>query len=141
LIHKKSDTLAGLSYDATPLLSEMDNINLHLDYALKFSEHWKAQFSYDHLKTDLLQEDNIPLLVPDGLFDNILNTVTKNSTYSADLTYKNILGKHHLAMGIKGRIKSLDSLYVQNVGSFPSTFNKESILSVFMQDQYELSEK
>ena len=140
LIHKKSDTLAGLSYDATPLLSEMDNINLHLDYALKFSEHWKAQFSYDHLKTDLLQEDNIPLLVPDGLFDNILNTVTKNSTYSADLTYKNILGKHHLAMGIKGRIKSLDSLYVQNVGSFPSTFNKESILSVFMQDQYELSE-
>jgi len=140
LIHKKSDTLAGLSYDATPLLSEMDNINLHLDYSLKFSEHWKAQFSYDHLKTDLWQEDNIPLLVPDGLFDNTLNTITKNSTYSAELTYKNVWGKHHIAMGTKGRVKSLDSLYIQKVGSFPSTFNKESILSVFMQDQYELSE-
>ena len=140
LIHKKSDTLAGLSYDATPLLSKMDNINMHLDYTLKFSEHWKAQFAYDYLKTDLWQEDNIPLLVAGGLFNNTLNTVTKNSTYSAGLTYKNVLGKHHVAMGTKGRVKSLDSLYVQKVGSFPSVFNKESILSVFMQDQYELSE-
>jgi len=140
LIHKKSDTLAGLSYDATPLLSKMDNINLHLDYALKFSEHWKAQLAYDHLKTDLWQEDNIPLLVAGGLFNNTLNTVTKNSTYSAELTYKNVLGKHHVAMGTKGRIKSLDSLYVQKVGSFPSVFHRESILSLFMQDQYELSE-
>jgi iron complex outermembrane receptor protein len=139
LIHKKSDTLAGLSYDATPLLSKMDNTNLHLDYALKFSEHWKVQFAYDHLKTDLWQEDNIPLLIAGGLFNNTLNTVTKNSTYSTELTYKNILGKHHLAMGTKGRIKSLDSFYVQKVGSFPSTFNKESMLSFFMQDQYELS--
>ena len=140
LIHKKSDTLAGLSYDATPLLSKMDNINLHLDYALKFSEHWKAQLAYDHLKTDLWQEDNIPLLVAGGLFNNTLNTVTKNSTYSAELTYKNILDKHHVSMGTKGRIKSLDSLYVQKVGSFPSVFHRESILSLFMQDQYELSE-
>jgi iron complex outermembrane receptor protein len=140
LIQKKSDTLAGLSYDATPLLSKMDNINLHLDYSLKFSEHWKAQLAYDHLKTDLWQEDDIPLLIAGGLFNNTLNTVTKNSTYSAELTYKNILDKHHIAMGTKGRIKSLDSLYIQKIGSVPSAFNKESILSVFMQDQYELSE-
>jgi len=140
LIQKKSDTLAGLSYDATPLLSKMDNINLHLDYTMKFSEYWKVQFAYDHLKTDLWQEDNIPLLIAGGLFNNTLNTVTKNSTYSAELTYKNVLGKHHVAMGTKGRVKSLDSLYVQKIGSIPTVFNKESILSVFMQDQYELSE-
>jgi len=140
LVHKKSDTLAGLSYDATPLLSEMDNINLHLDYTMEFSEHWKAQLAYDHLKTDLWQEDNVPLLIADGLFTNTLNTVTKYSTYSAELTYKDVLGKHHITMGTKGRVKSLDSFYVQKIGSLPAIFNKENILSVFMQDQYELSE-
>ena len=140
LISKKSDTLAGLSFDATPLLSEMDNLNLHLDYGVDLSEHWKAQFAYDYLKTDLRQADDIPLLIAGGLFTKTLFTTTKNSTYSGELTYKNIIGKHHISLGIKGRVKQLDSLVVKNLGEVPFAFDSESILSTFIQDQYELSD-
>jgi len=140
LIHKNSDTLAGLSMDATPLVSEMDNTSIHIDYAMQFSEHWKAQLAYDYLDTELKQEDNIPLLIASKLFDKTLNTRTKNTTYSADLTYDNIISDHHIAFGIKGRIKKLDSLYVKNLGFIPSDFDEETILSVFIQDQYALSE-
>lgn len=140
LIHKKSDTLAGLSYDATPLISEMDNINIHMDYGIHFSEHWKAQMAYDYLKTDLKQEDDIPLLIASSLFQNTLNTTTKNSTYSGELTYNNVIDEHHVSLGFKGRVKKLDSLYVDKLGSIPQKFNKETILSAFLQDQYELSD-
>ena len=140
LISKKSDTLAGLSFDATPLLSEMDNLNLHLDYGVDLSEHWKAQFAYDYLKTDLRQEDDIPLFIAGGLFTKTLFTTTKNSTYSGELTYKNTIGKHHIALGTKGRVKQLDSLVVKNLGEVPLAFDSESILSAFVQDQYELSD-
>jgi len=139
LIHKQVDTLAGLSMDATPLVSQMDNMSIHIDYAIQFSEYWKAQFAYDYLDTELKQEDDIPLLIAGKLFDKTLNTRTKNTTYSADLTYKNIISDHHIAFGLKGRVKKLDSLYVQNLGFIPSDFDEETILSVFIQDQYALS--
>jgi len=140
LISKKLDTLAGLSYDATPLLSEMDNLNLHFDYGIDLSEHWNARFAYDYLKTDLRQEDDIPLLIAGGLFTKTLFTTTKNSTYSGELTYKNTIGKHHIALGTKGRVKQLDSLVIKKLGEVPLTFDSESILSAFVQDQYELSD-
>jgi len=141
LLKKKSDTLAGLSYDATPLVSAMDNTNIHMDYGIYFSEHWKAQMAYDYLKTDLKQEDNIPLLIANYLFQNTFNTTTKNSTYSGEVTYNNLLGKHHVSFGLKGRVKKLDSFRIDKVGRIPQAFDTESILSVFAQDQYELSDK
>ena len=140
LINKKSDTLAGLSYDATPLVSEMDNLNVHLDYGIDLSEHWNAKIAYDYLNTDLRQEDDIPLLIAGGLFTKTLYTTTKNSTYSAELTYQNVFGKHHLALGTKGRLKRLDSLRVKDLGEVLPAFHDEGILSAFVQDQYELSE-
>jgi len=142
LINKKSDTLAGLSYDATPLVSQMNNLNVHVDYSIQLSEVWKAQFAYDYLNTDLDQEDNIPLITSGATLNTFLRTKTKNSTYSAELTYSNVIGKHHIALGAKGRVKKLDSLYLENNvynGDFSSAFNKETILSLFFQEQYELS--
>jgi len=140
LINKKSDTLAGLSYDATPLVSEMDNLNVHLDYGIDFDAHWNAKIAYDYLNTDLKQEDEFPLLIAGGYFTKTLYTTTKNSTYSAELTYQNIIGKHHVALGTKGRVKRLDSLSVKGLGEVLPAFHQESILSAFVQDQYELSE-
>lgn len=140
LIHKKLDTLAGLSYDATPLISQMDNLNIHLDYTIHLSELWKAQIAYSYFKTDLSQEDNIPLFISSKLFNKALNVEAKNSTYSAELSYKNVIGKHHVVFGTKARVKKLDSLYSKEHGALPKTFNQESIISAFIQDQYELSD-
>jgi len=142
VIDKKSDTLAGLSYDATPLVSQMNNLNVHVDYSIQLNEVWKAQFAYDYLNTDLDQEDNIPLLTSGTSLRTFLRTKTKNSTYSAELTYENIIGKHHITLGGKGRVKKLDSLYLETngyTGYYPSVFDKETILSLFFQEQYELT--
>jgi iron complex outermembrane receptor protein len=140
VMKKETDSLAGLSYDATPLVSEIDYLNIHMDYGIDFSEHWRAQFAYDWLKADIRQEDDFPLVYLGKTFGNSFNATTKNSTYSAELTYKEQIEEHHITAGVKGRIKELDSISVKGYGDRPLHFSKESIWSAFFQDQYALSD-
>ena len=139
VMKKETDSLAGLSLDATPLVSEIDYLNIHMDYGIDFSEHWRAQFAYDWLKTDARQKDDFPLVYLNTLVGNTFDATSKNSTYSAELTYKKTIGDHRITAGIKGRMKELDSVSVEGYGTLPLSFNKESITSAFFQDQYALS--
>ncbi len=140
VMKKETDSLAGLSYDATPLVSEVDYLNIHMDYGIDFTEYLHAQFAYDWLKTDLRQADDNPLVLIGSMFGNELDATVKNSTYSAELTYKENIGDHRLATGIKGRWKRLDSLSLEGFGTIPLTFTEEDVFSVFFQDQYVLSD-
>ncbi|SFV62985.1 hypothetical protein MNB_SV-8-188 [hydrothermal vent metagenome] len=140
VMKKETDSLAGLSLDATPLVSEIDYLNIHMDYGMDFSEHWRAQFAYDWLKTDTRQEDDLPLVYVGNFLGNRFNATSKNSTYSGELTYKEKIGDHRITAGIKGRMKELDSFSVEGYGALPLAFSRESILSAFFQDQYALSE-
>ena len=139
VMKKETDSLAGLSLDATPLVSEVDYLNIHMDYGINLSEHWRAQFAYDWLESDARQEDDFPLVYMGDVFGNTFNAISKNSTYSAELTYKKKIKKHSITAGLKGRVKELDSVFIEGYGNLPLTFNRESIWSVFFQDQYELS--
>ena len=137
IMKKNTNSLAGLSLDATPLISQLNYLNVHMDYGVNFNEHWHAQFAYDWLQTDMLQEDDFPLIITK---QNSLDARTKNSTYSAELTYKNTLGEHHITSGIKGRWKKLDSVSFKSRENVPIAFAKENIFSLFFQDQYALSQ-
>ncbi len=141
IMEKKTDALAGLSLDATPLVSNIDYLNLHFDYGITLSEHWKAQFAFEWLKADLALEDDTPLIYLGSLFGTRFNAVSKNSTYSAELTYHEKIGDHHITAGIKDRLKKLDSVSVEGYGDMPLNFTSENIGSVFFQDQYALSER
>ncbi|WP_295420960.1 hypothetical protein [Sulfurovum sp.] len=140
MMKKDTDGLAGLSWDATPLVSEMDYLNIHMDYGIDFTEHWRAQFAYDWLKADSRQEDDFPLVYSGNFFGNRFDATSKNSTYSGELTYKEKIGDHRITAGMKARVKELDSFSVEGYGVLPSSFNRESVLSAFFQDQYVLSE-
>jgi len=140
VMKKETDSLAGLSLDATPLISEIDYLNIHMDYGINFSEHWRIQFAYDWLKTDLKEKDDVPLVFFGNTFGNSFDAMSKNSTYTSELTYKNKIGNNHIATGIKGRIKKLDTVNVEGYGIIPLTFNTESFASFFFQDQYALTE-
>jgi vitamin B12 transporter len=141
IMDKRTDALAGLSLDATPLVSKADFLNLHVDYGLAWSENWKAQFSYDRLMTDLMQQDDLPFLSVGSTPVNRIFLNATNSTYSGELSYKNIWGKNHLSAGIKGRMKKLDTMAIQSVGNVTPAFNSETILSAFVQNQYLLNDK
>ncbi len=136
-IKKQADSLAGLSYDATPLVSQADYLNIHMDYTIEFSENWKAQFAYDWLKIDSDQEDDHPLV---RFGRKKKKSTTKNSTYSAELTYRETINEHHILSGVKTRFKELDSITLQGMPSPSLSFTRESVLSAFFQDQYLLSE-
>lgn len=140
VMKKKSDSLAGLSYDATPIKSEIDYLNIHMDYGIDLSEYWKAQFSYDWLQSDFRQEDDIPLAFFGMNFGDTFNGIYKNSTYTGELTYRNTIDNHRLITGVKGRFKKLDSFESEKYGEMPLTFTEESILTAFVQDQYMLSD-
>ncbi len=140
IMEKKTDALAGLSFDATPLVSKVDYLNLHLDYGIAFSENWQAQFAYDWLRSDIKQEDDLPFVIVGGVPVTTMNATTKNSTYSGELTYKKQYGKHHIATGLKGRIKRLDTFNLQGIGDITPSFDEETIISAFFQDQYVLSD-
>jgi iron complex outermembrane receptor protein len=140
VIKQKSDRLAGLSLDATPLRAEDDYLNLHMDYAIDFSSHWHAQIAYDWLSANILQEDDYPLAFSQLFPVKKLEVDLESSTYSAELTYKNTLGKHRVVTGIKARTKKLDR-FVNNGQKRDAAFNEESIASLFLQDQYALSDK
>jgi iron complex outermembrane receptor protein len=146
---KNTDSLAGMSWNATPLESEIDYLNLHMDYGIDLSEHWHAQFNYDWLKTDMRQADEYvdslftqyygQLVWSDALGSNIFNGEYKNSTYTAELTYKEAIGNHHITAGMKGRYKQLDSFENNGQDALTTPFTCERIGSVFFQDQYALS--
>jgi iron complex outermembrane receptor protein len=146
---KNTDSLAGMSWDATPLASEIDYLNLHMDYGIDLSEHWRAQFAYDWLKTDMLQEDEYrgtfftqdygELIWTDALGLNTFDGEYKNSTYTGELTYKETIGNNRLSGGIKVRYKALDSFTNEGQDALVTSFTEEKIASVFFQDQYALS--
>ncbi len=140
LLKKDTDSLAGLSLDATPLQSEVDYLNLHMDYSIAISENWRAQFTYEWLKTNIRQMDDTALALGNQIFSNSLHTENKNSVYTGELTYKNTIGNNHITTGIKGRLKTLDLFDIEEVTNEKLVFDKESILSLFFQNQYVLSE-
>jgi len=141
VMKKNTDSLAGMSWDATPLVSQVDYLNVHMDYGIVFDEHWRAQFAYDWLKTDMAQADNTFLFWSDALGANTFNGEYKNSTYSTELTYKEIIGDNRITAGIKGRYKELDSFKRDGEDALTSPFTTEKIASIFFQNQYALSEQ
>ncbi len=50
VLKKNTDSLAGMSMDATPLESQIDYLNLHMDYGIDLDEYWRAQFAMIGLK-------------------------------------------------------------------------------------------
>ena len=140
LIEKRSDAFAGVSFDATPLVSKADYHNLHFDYGIHLSENWKAQLSYELLKTDIRQQDDSPLAIAVNPPVTKMYSTIKNSTYNGELTYKKAYGKHHIVTGVKGRLKSLDSYRIEGMGDITPRFDRESIVSLFAQDEYVLDE-
>jgi len=140
IIKKDTDSLAGASWDATPVLSEIDHLNLHMDYGIDITEHWHALLSYDWLRTDIREEDNAPLIwtYPSG---DTLNASTENSTLTVELTYKEKVGKHHINAGIKGRNKKIDLIEFYGVDVELPAFDSEKITSLYFQDQYALTQQ
>ncbi len=140
IMQKRTDALAGLSFDATPLVSKADYLNLHFDYGIAFGENWEAQFTYEWLHTDIKQKDDLPFAFGRNIPLTQLYAKVKNSTYSAELTYNKKYGAHHVTAGVKGRVKQLDMFKIEGVGNVTPDFDEETILSAFLQDQYLLSE-
>jgi len=138
ILNKKTDGLAGMSYDATPLESEINYLNIHMDYGVDLNEYWHTQIAYDWLKVDMMQLDDSPLAWADALGSNSFDGIYKNSTYTGELTYTNIIGDNHITGGIKGRVKRLDSFTNNGIDALTSPFTSEEIASVFFQDQYAL---
>ena len=141
VMKKNTDSLAGMSWDATPLVSQSDYLNVHMDYGIDFSEYWRAQFAYDWLKTDMAQADELPLLWRDALGANTFNGEYKNSTYTAELTYKETIGNNRITAGLKGRYKELDSFTRDGQDALIAPFTTEKIATAFFQDQYALSDQ
>ena len=140
VMKKNTDSLAGMSWDATPLVSEMNYLNVHMDYGIDLGDYWHAQIAYEWLKTDMMQADEYPLAWKDALGANTFDGEYKNSTYTAELTYKQTIGDNRITAGVKGRYKALDSFTNYGQDALISPFTAEKIASVFFQDQYALSD-
>jgi len=138
VMKKNMDSLAGASWDATPLVSKMDFTNLHMDYGINFAEHWHAMLAYDWLEIDMKEEDELPLIWTFPV-SNRLYARTRNDTFTAELTYRNTIGDHHINAGIKGRDKRLNEITLEGMEQMLPTFNSEKVASVFFQDQYTLT--
>lgn len=139
VMKKNTDGLAGMSWDATPLVSQLDYLNVHMDYGIDLSEHWRAQLAYDWLKTDMLQADEFPLAWADALGSNTFDGEYKNSTYTGELTYKETIGNNRISGGVKVRYKALDSFTNEGQDALVTPFTTEKIATIFFQDQYALS--
>jgi len=137
VMKKDTDSLAGASWDATPLVSEIDFLNLHMDYGIDLTENWHALFAYDWLKINVRDKDDHFLILNPG--SNRLYIRTKNSTLTGELTYKKTIGKHHINAGIKGRNKQFDSMSIEGQKVPLPPFNSEKVASIFFQDQYALT--
>ena len=142
LLSKNAKSLAGLSWDATPEVSEIEFSNLHLDYGVQLTPQWHAQLAYDRTESEIRQKDDLPLMLM-GPLTGVTDFSAKitTSAMTEELTYKNQLGDHHFLAGIKARQKELLSFSIAGVPySMMPAFNQESITSVFVQDQYRFSE-
>jgi iron complex outermembrane receptor protein len=142
ILQKKSDSLASLSWDATPEQSEVDYFNLHLDYGIDINTHWYGRLSYDHLNTDIRFKDDHKVISYNNYYP--FNTFTADAsfdTYTAELTYKNIFGNHHLITGIKDRLKLLSNYKINELPSYENSFDREHISTLFFQDQYKFTDK
>ena len=140
VIDKKTDSLAGASWDATPIESSMDYLNVHMDYSLRFTENWKMSIAYDWLKTRFDHEDDAPLMTAIAHGEKTLHGYSINDTLTAELTYNKNIDKHHLLAGIKGRYKYLKTIKLDKRVSSQPNFNAEKVFSVFAQDQYSFDE-
>ncbi len=140
LMQKNMDALSGFSLDATPQNAGVDFQNVHMDYQAYLTERLRVQFAYDTLYTDIAMSDDKPLLFVGPLFGNSFYAKARNTTYSAEMTYRTQWKDHRVAAGVKARMKHLDYLKANGVGSIPLDFDEENILSVFVQDQYHLSD-
>jgi len=140
IMKKDMNSFAGASWDATPLVSKLDFLNLHVDYGIDITENWHALVSYDWLKSDMQEEDDLPLIwaFPTS---NRLYACTENTTMTAELTYKKKIGKHHINAGIKGRNKKLSQLELDGQKVSLPSFDSEKVGSVFFQDQYALTQE
>ena len=139
MLQKKTDSLAGLSLDATPLLSEVDYLNVHMDYSVDFSLHWRAELVYEWLKSDTRQEDDTALILGGVPIGKRVDDTSTNHTYSANIAYKNTIAKHRVHTGFKARSKKFHrNAFGDN--SLKLFFDTETILTAFFQDQYSLSE-
>lgn len=141
LMKKNSESLAGMSYDATPLESQIDYLNLHMDYGIDFNTHWHAQIAYDWLKTDMAQLDDNPLAWSDALGANHFYGTYKNSTYTGEITYKKTIANHRVSSGIKGRYKVLDTFERDGKDALIKPFTSEEFATIFFQDQYVWSQQ
>lgn len=140
VMKKNTDSLAGLSLDATPLVSEIDHLNVHMDYGIDFSEQWSAQFTYEWLNSDIRQQDDTPLFFAGEALEPSIDAKLKTSTYNAELTYEDTIGDHKVTTGFKGRIKQLNGLSRSLTNNVEEPFDRETILTTFFQDQYALNE-
>jgi len=141
ILDKDTNSLAGASWDATPLESKMDYLNVHMDYVLEFDSYWKLSLAYDWLRTDFDEEDDYPLMTNIAHGANAIHGYAINDTFTAELTYKQNIQKHHLLAGIKGRYKRLNSVKLDGYTSFEPDFSLEKIFSLFLQDQYIIDSK
>lgn len=141
LMKKNSESLAGMSYDATPLESQIDYLNLHMDYGIDFNTHWHAQIAYDWLKTDMAQLDDNPLAWSDALGVNHFYGTYKNSMYTGEITYKKTIANHRVSSGIKGRYKVLDTFERDGKDALIKPFTSEEFATIFFQDQYVWSQQ
>ena len=141
VLNKKTDSLAGLSLDATPLVSNVDYLNVHMDYGINFWQHYKAQFSYEWLQNHYRQENDTPLVFSlSGVLSNRLYGRSESSAFSGEISYHNTFGKHRIVTGIKARKKQIDSVSIENVSNASLLFSEENIVTAFFQDQYALSD-
>ncbi len=141
VLKKDTDSLAGMSTTATPKQSEADYLNVHIDYSIDFDAYWHAQFAYDWLQTDIRQKDDTPLFSSGSLLPlNSFTSKSENSTYTAELSYKDSFGNHNIMTGLKWRKKQLDSYQVEETPDISLSFDSETISSLFFQDQYHLGE-
>jgi iron complex outermembrane receptor protein len=141
IVKKDMDSLAGASWDATPQIAEMDFLNLHMDYGIDFTENWHALLSYDWFRVDTRSDDELPLAWMYPVAIDHLDSRSENSTLTAELTYKQKIGKHRINAGIKGRDKKLDSVSLDGQKVALPDFNSEKIASLYFQDQYALDQQ
>jgi iron complex outermembrane receptor protein len=140
IIDKKTDSFAGASWDATPLESSMDYLNVHLDYGIDINQHFKFVLAYDWFKTNFDHEDDYPLMSAIAMGAKTLHGYSINDTFTAELTYKQTFDNHHILAGIKDRYKHLQSVKLDGNSAIEPDFDLEHIISLFVQDQYILDD-
>jgi len=138
VMKKDTDSFAGLSLDATPDVSTIDYDNLHIDYGLDLSPSLQMKFSFDRLDTDIEQEDTLIGSEQRVLYQNDLSVNAVTSSYTAELTYKDTIGSHHVISGIKWRENWIEPIEENGTVIALPEYNTGRIFTAFLQDEYSL---